>query len=149
MDSLYREYLLDHYHNPKNFGTIKDAEIHKHDINISCGDEVEMFVKLEKKEHNKTENSTKKDNYNKKEKFDDQKIKDIKFSGRGCVICMAAASILTEELIGKKIKDIKNMSTNDLLELLQLQLTPTRVKCAMLGLVTLKKGILEYESSAR
>lgn len=131
MSDLYREYLLDHYHNPKNKGTITNAEIHKHDINISCGDEIEIYVKL--------------DDSTKKEKLDNQKIKEIKFSGQGCVICMASASILTEELTGKKIKDVKNMNTEDLLELIQLQLTPTRIKCAMLSLVTLKKGILDYE----
>lgn len=137
MSDLYREYLLEHYHNPKNLGIIKDADIQKHDINISCGDEVEIYVKLEEADN--------KHNI-KKEKFDNQKIKDIKFSGQGCVICMASASILTEELQGKKIIDVKNMNTDSLLELLQLQLTPTRVKCAMLSLVTLKKGIMEYES---
>jgi len=132
MTDLYREYLLDHYHNPKNQGTIKNADIQKHDINISCGDEVEMYAKL--------------DTNTKKEKFDNQVIKELKFNGKGCVICMATASILTEELTGKTIKDVKNTNTDELLELLHLQLTPARIKCAMLSLVTLKKGIIDYES---
>ncbi len=141
MSDLYREYLLEHYHNPKNKGTIKDADIHKHDINVSCGDEIEIFVKLDK-HADKNKINTK----DIKKDFDNQKIKEIKFSGQGCVICMATAAILTEELTGKKIKEVKDMNTDDLLELIQLQLTPTRIKCAMLSLVTLKKGILEYES---
>jgi nitrogen fixation NifU-like protein len=113
-------------------GVIKDADIQKQDINISCGDEIEMYVKL--------------DTATKKEKFDNQVIKEIKFNGKGCVICMASASILTEEVTYKKIKDVKEMNTDSLLELIQLQLTPARIKCAMLSLVTLKKGIMDYES---
>jgi len=132
MDDLYREYLLDHYHNPKNKGVMKNPDIRKHDINISCGDEVEMFIKL--------------DDSTRKEKFDDQRIEDIKFQGRGCVICMASTSMLTEELAGKKISEVKAMNTDDMLEMLQLKLTPTRIKCAMLPLVTIKKGILDKES---
>jgi nitrogen fixation NifU-like protein len=132
MDDIYREFLLDHYHSPRNKGVLKNPDIHKHDINISCGDEVEMFVKL--------------DGHDPKVKLDDRKIKEIKFQGRGCVICMASTSILTEELEGKSISEVKAMNTDSLLEMLQLKLTPTRIKCAMLPLVTLKKGILDKEA---
>lgn len=124
MEGLYREYLLDHYHNPQNVGKIENAEIKKHDLNVSCGDEVEMFVKLD----------------------DDKKhIKEIKFIGHGCVICMASTSILTDELKGKSLKEVKEMNTDTILEMIKLKLTPTRIKCAMLSLVTIKKGILDYE----
>jgi nitrogen fixation NifU-like protein len=126
MDELYREYLLDHYKNPHNKGEIKNADIHQHDINISCGDEVEIYVKLDEKNHDT--------------------IKNIKFEGRGCVICMASTSILTDEVIGKKLSDIHKMDTDDLLKIIGLKLTPARIKCAMLPLVTIKKGVIEYES---
>ena len=123
MDELYREYLLDHYKNPHNKGVIKNADIKKHDINISCGDEVEMYAKVY-----------------------DGKIKDVKFEGRGCVICMASTSILTDELRGMKLADVSKMGTEDILKLIGLPLTPTRIKCAMLSLVTIKKGIIDYEA---
>lgn len=125
MESLYREYLLDHYHNPHNLGKIENADIHKHDLNVSCGDEMEMFAKLD-------------DNKD--------KIKEIKFTGHGCVICMASASMLSEELEGKSLKEVRKMDTDTVLDILQLKLTPTRIKCAMLPLATLKKGILDYDS---
>jgi len=126
MDELYREYLLDHYKNPHNKGIIKNADIHQHDINISCGDKVEIYVKLDEKNHDI--------------------IKNVKFEGRGCVICMASTSILTDEIVGKKLSEIHKMDTDDLLKIIGLKLTPARIKCAMLPLVTIKKGIIEYES---
>jgi len=123
MDELYREYLLDHYKNPHNKGTIKNPDVHKHDINISCGDEIEIYAKIH-----------------------DGVVKDVKFEGKGCVICMASASILTDEIVGKKITEVQAMGTDELLSIIGLKLTPTRIKCAMLPLVTIKKGIIDYES---
>ena len=123
MDDLYREYLLDHYKNPHNKGELKNADIKMHDINISCGDEVEMYAKVK-----------------------DGKIEHIKFDGQGCVICMASASILTDELRGAKLTDVSKMGTDDIIKLIGLNLSPTRIKCAMLPLVTIKKGIIDYES---
>ncbi len=125
MDELYREYLLDHYKNPKNFGELKNPDINKHDNNPLCGDDVEIFAKLDPK----------------KERFS-----EIKFKGHGCVICMASASILMDELQGKKLKEIQKMQTEDMLKLLGIELTPTRIKCMMLPLVAVKKGIMEYEA---
>ncbi|HYD03736.1 MAG TPA: iron-sulfur cluster assembly scaffold protein [Alphaproteobacteria bacterium] len=137
MSDIYREYLLDHYHNPKNKEKMPDADIQKRDINISCGDDVEMFIKLDNDEVKSK---------SRKPDIDGKKIAEIKFQGTGCVICMATASILTEEMAGKTISDIKKMNTDELLDMIKLQLTPTRVKCAMLPLVTMKKGILDYEA---
>jgi nitrogen fixation NifU-like protein len=127
MEKLYREYLLDHYHNPQNLGKIENAEIRRHDINLSCGDEVEMFVKLDDSNKNM--------------------IKEVKFTGHGCVICMASSSILSEEISGKSLREVKEMNADSMLEMLRLKLTPTRIKCAMLPLVTIKKGILDYDSA--
>ncbi len=134
MDELYREYLLEHYKDPQNKGKIKNPDIHKYDVNVSCGDEVEIFIKLDKPHEDKDGS------------IDKRKITDIKFDGHGCVICMASASILTEEVLGKTIGEVKKMNTDSMLKLLQLNLTPTRIKCAMLPLVTIKKGVLEKES---
>jgi nitrogen fixation NifU-like protein len=128
MDDLYREYLLDHYKNPKNFGEIKNSDIHKHDNNPLCGDEIEIFAKVDGKNGK------------------DEKIKEIKFKGHGCVICMASASILMDEIEGKKLKDIQKMQTEDMLKLLGIELTPARIKCMMLPLKALQKGMIDYES---
>lgn len=125
MDDLYREVLLDHYKNPQNFGELKNPDIHKYDNNPLCGDEIEIFVKLDAKK---------------------EVIKDIKFKGHGCVICMASASILMNELGGQKLKDIQKMDTEQMLKIIGLELTPARIKCMMLPLVTIKKGIIEYQS---
>ncbi|MGV8150330.1 MAG: iron-sulfur cluster assembly scaffold protein [Candidatus Woesearchaeota archaeon] len=124
-DELYREYLLDHYKNPKNFGEIQNSDIHKHDNNPLCGDEIEIFAKLDKKK---------------------ETISEIKFKGHGCVICIASGSILMDELEGKKLKDIQKMRPEDMLKLLGLELTPARIKCMMLPLKTLQKGIIDYEA---
>lgn len=125
MDELYREVLLDHYKNPVNYGELKNPDIHKHDNNPLCGDDIEIFAKLDDKKEN---------------------IKEIKFKGHGCVICMASASILMEELEDKKIKDIQKMDTEQMLKIIGLELTPARIKCMMLPLVTVKKGIIDYQS---
>jgi len=125
MDELYREYLLDHYKNPKNFGDIKNPDIYKHDDNPLCGDDIEIFVKLDDKK---------------------EQIKDIKFKGRGCVICIASASILMDELEHKKLKEIQKMKTDDMLKLLGIELTPSRIKCMMLPLKAIQKGIIVYEA---
>lgn len=126
MDELYREYLLDHYKNPKNFGELKNPDIHKHDNNPLCGDDIEIFAKIDGKK--------------------DEKISEIRFKGHGCVICMASASILMDEIEGKKLKDIQKMETSDMLKLLGIELTPTRIKCMMLPLKALQKGIIDYEA---
>jgi nitrogen fixation NifU-like protein len=125
MDELYREVLLDHYKNPQNFGMIKNPDIHKYDNNPLCGDEIEIFVKLD---NNK------------------EKVKDIKFKGHGCVICIASASIITDDMMGKELKKIQKMDTDDMLKLLGIELTPARIKCMMLPLITIKKGLIEYQS---
>lgn len=124
-DNMYREFMLDHYHNPHNKGTIKNADIHKYDVNISCGDEIDMYIKVDK-----TDNT----------------ITKVQFEGRGCVICIATASILTDEIQGKKLSEIQTLKTEDMLKLIGIQLTPARIKCAMLPLVTIQKGIIEYET---
>jgi len=122
MDELYREVLLDHYKNPHNKGIILKPHIHKDDHNPLCGDMIEIFIRLK-----------------------GERIENITFEGKGCVISQASASILTEDLKGKTLKQVQDMTREDLLDLIGLQLTPTRVKCAMLPLSAIKKGIIEYE----
>jgi len=125
IDAMYREELLEYYNHPANRGIIEDAQIKFSDQNPLCGDTVELFVKLD---------------------IEEQKIKQAKFQGNGCVISMASAAIISEYAEGKSIDELKTMTREDMLGLLGLHLTPARVKCAMLALTALKKGIVEYES---
>jgi len=124
MSDIYFEIILDHYKYPRNFGKIDDADIKVKDSNPLCGDEVEYYIKLDDKK---------------------EKIKEIKFIGKGCAISQASASILTELLKDKKIEEIKNFKKEDLLaELGNPQLGPTRIKCALLPLKTIKLGIYAF-----
>lgn len=123
MDELYREVLLEHYKNPHNKGAILKPDLHKEDSNPLCGDMIEVFARIK-----------------------DHKIDKITFEGKGCVISQASASMLTDELKGKTLKEVQDMTREDLLDLIGLQLTPTRVKCAMLSLTAIKKAIIDYEA---
>lgn len=129
---LYVERILEIYKNPKNFGEIQDAEIKKINYNPSCGDMISIFVKLEK---------------NTLRQVDEYIVNDVKFKGHGCVISIASASLLLENIKGKQIQDIEKISSKEVLEILGIDLSknPSRIKCAMLPLLTLKEGIKEIK----
>jgi len=119
---IYREIILDYYRNPRNFGKIDSPDISIMDSNPLCGDEIEIHVK-----------------------FDGDKVKDVKFTGKGCAISQASASMLTEMIMGKNLEDMKNVGKDDILESLGLSnLGPARIKCALLSLKTLKLGMYSY-----
>jgi nitrogen fixation protein NifU and related proteins len=121
-DDIYREIILDHYRNPRNKGKLPDADVSIHDSNPLCGDEIDMHLKV-----------------------DDDKIRDVKFEGRGCAISQASASMLTEMVMGKPLTSIKDLSKNDILENIGLtSLGPARIKCALLSLKVLKLGMVKY-----
>ena len=115
MDDLYRDYILDHYKNPRNAGELADATHHYHDTNPLCGDEITMFLKVE-----------------------DERVTDVAFSGRGCAISQASASILTEEVKGKTLEELRSLDRDHVLTNLGITISPARIKCALLGLKTLK-----------
>ncbi|HEX3721210.1 MAG TPA: SUF system NifU family Fe-S cluster assembly protein [Nitrolancea sp.] len=117
MADLYREQILDHSRNPRNFGQIEDPDITYEDSNPLCGDRVRIDVKV-----------------------DDGIIADIKFSGRGCAISQAAASMLTEMVKGHEVSEIRDLSADEMLEELGIPISPARIKCALLGLKVLKSG---------
>jgi nitrogen fixation NifU-like protein len=119
-DQLYREVILDHYKNPRNHGTIENPDAHAEGKNPLCGDETEIFVKFG------TDGAT---------------IEDIKFSGRGCAISQAATSMLTEMVKGRQASEVATMTRDDILEEVGIPLTPVRLKCALLGLTTLKVAL--------
>ncbi len=120
MDQLYREVILDHYKNPRGHGVIEDADAEAEGMNPLCGDEVSIYVSFGE---------------------DGETIDDVKFSGRGCAISQAATSMLTEMVSGRKASDVAAMPKEQLLEELGIPLTPVRLKCAILGLSTLKLAL--------
>jgi nitrogen fixation protein NifU and related proteins len=117
-DDLYRDIILDHYRNPRNRGTLDPADFTYEDVNPLCGDEIRIDVRVK-----------------------DDKIDEIAFSGRGCAISQASASILMEMTDGKSLDEVKAITKEDLLEELMVPISPARLKCALLSLKVLKAGI--------
>jgi nitrogen fixation NifU-like protein len=119
-DQLYREVILDHYKNPRGHGLIEDADAEAEGQNPLCGDEVTIYVAFGD---------------------DGDTIEDVKFSGRGCAISQAATSMLTEMVKGRSATDVATLPRDELLEEIGIPLTPVRLKCALLGLSTLKLAL--------
>jgi nitrogen fixation NifU-like protein len=119
-DQLYREVILDHYKNPRGHGVMEDADADAEGMNPLCGDEVTIYVRFGE---------------------DSDTIDEVKFSGRGCAISQAATSMLVEMVQGKKASEVAVLDKDELLEEIGIPLTPIRLKCAMLGLTTLKVAL--------
>lgn len=120
---IYREMILEHYKNPVNVGNLEKADVISRDSNLVCGDEIEIQMK-----------------------FDDGKIDDIKFQGQGCAISIASVDILIDLVKNKTIEDIKALTTENFLKILGIELSPLRLKCALLGLKALKTAVYTYLS---
>ena len=118
MEDLYRENILDHYQNPRNHGTLDEPDISFQDDNPLCGDVIRIDIKLD----------------------GDDRVVDVAFSGEGCAISQASASMLTDEILGKTLDQVRQIDKDDILELLGIQLGPVRIKCALLSLKVLKAG---------
>jgi nitrogen fixation NifU-like protein len=119
-DDLYRENILDHYKSPRNHGTIEDADASAEGMNPLCGDEVTITLAFG---------------------ADGETIEDVRFAGRGCAISQASTSMLTELIKGRKAADVLEFEKEELLEEVGIPLTPIRLKCAILGLHTLKVAL--------
>ncbi|HLD02019.1 MAG TPA: iron-sulfur cluster assembly scaffold protein [Patescibacteria group bacterium] len=115
MNDFYREEIIDHYRHPMNFGSLPDATVSSKISNPFCGDELELFIKL-----------------------NSQSAVDIRFIGKGCALSIAGASILTEFIKGKSINALTKFSEKDMLDLLNIDVSETRKKCVLLGLEALK-----------
>ena len=120
MDDFYRDYILDHYRNPRNFGHLEHPTASAEDINPLCGDKISMELIVD--EHGV--------------------VSDIRFSGQGCAISQASASMLTETIKGMNIEDVAKLSKDVVLENVGIGISPTRMKCAMLGLRVLKSAAI-------
>ncbi|RMW37219.1 MAG: iron-sulfur cluster assembly scaffold protein [Nitrosopumilus sp.] len=119
---IYHEMIVDYSRNPVNYGEIEDHDVTFHDANPLCGDSIDIDMKI-----------------------DDDKVTDIKFHGKGCAICMACSSVLTEITKGKSLEDVKNIEKNDVLSELGLEhLQAVRIKCALLSLKVLKSALYTY-----
>lgn len=116
--ALYREEILDHYQNPRNWGKPKQFTHTSVLNNPFCGDSLTVFLNVRR-----------------------GVVKEIHFEGSGCVISLSAASILSEKLKGKRRTEILTLTANDVLKILGLTLTPTRLKCALLSLETIHKAL--------
>lgn len=118
MDDLYRENILDHYENPRNYGTLESPDFSYRDFNPLCGDEIQIDLRMA-----------------------DGKVEQIGFEGKGCAISLASASMLTEIVEGMNLAGLRNLGKEDILESLGIPLSPMRLKCALLPLKALKAGV--------
>jgi len=119
-DQLYREVIIDHYKNPRGHGLLEDPDAEAEGQNPLCGDEVSIYVAFGE---------------------DGDTIDEVKFSGRGCAISQAATSMLTEMVKGRSAAEVASLPRDELLEEIGIPLTPVRLKCALLGLSTLKLAL--------
>ncbi|OGY87461.1 MAG: SUF system NifU family Fe-S cluster assembly protein [Candidatus Kerfeldbacteria bacterium RIFOXYA2_FULL_38_24] len=115
---LYQQEILEHFKHPHHHGKINDANITQKERNSSCGDELTFYLQV-----------------------DGEKVVNVSFEGDGCAISQAAASMLTDEIIGKKLTEIKIFSKEKIIELLGIDLGPTRLKCALLSLQGIQQAI--------
>lgn len=116
---LYGEIILDHYQNPHHHGRLEHATLSGRDSNPLCGDQIQLDLQTDREGN----------------------IVDVGFTGQGCAISQASASMLTDELMGKSLYEAAQMTNEDIFRMLGVPLTAARIKCALLSLVTLKKTI--------
>lgn len=123
MDDMYRELILEHHKYPHNAGTLAQPTVSHEETNPLCGDRIRIDLAIES-----------------------GIITDVRFTGRGCAISQASASLLTDELKGKSLDDVRALTKDDLLDLIGIPLAhnPVRIKCALLSLKALKAGVYEY-----
>lgn len=119
MDDLYRDLIIERYKNPQYRGHLDPHDIYFEDDNPLCGDHIEITIRV----------------------GEDGMVKEAAFEGKGCAISQASADLLMESIHGKSLEEVKQMSKQDVLDLLGIELGPVRLKCALLSLKVLKAGV--------
>jgi nitrogen fixation NifU-like protein len=114
----YREYILDHYRDPRNYGTLENPDVHWEDANPLCGDQLAMDLHIV-----------------------DNCVTEVRFRGRGCAISQATASMLSEMIEGRTLDEVRALGKEDVLEALGIPISPARTKCAFLSLRVLHRGL--------
>ncbi len=118
MSMDYREYILEHYRNPRNYGKLDKPDVHAEDTNPLCGDQLGMDLMVE-----------------------GDLVKEVRFQGRGCAISQSAASMLSEMIEGKTVAEVRALGKEDVLDALGVPISPARTKCAFLSLRVLHRGL--------
>lgn len=124
MDDLYRDEILEHYRNPHNFGTLPSPDAVHEGHNPLCGDRITLMLAI-----------------------DDGAIEDMAFNGRGCAISQASASLLTDRLRGLSLDAAEALTNQDVLDLLGIDISPARLRCALLSIDTLKRALDERDAT--
>jgi nitrogen fixation NifU-like protein len=123
MDDLYRDEILEHYREPHNFGTLDAPDASYEGHNPLCGDRITIMLSVDVAGN----------------------VSDVAFSGRGCAISQASASMLTDEVKGRPLTEVEAMKNQDILDLLGIEISPARLKCALLSLETLQRALDERD----
>jgi nitrogen fixation NifU-like protein len=119
MDDLYRDEILEHYRRPHNFGTLETPDASFEGSNPLCGDRITMMLGL----------------------GEDDRVSAVAFTGRGCAISQASASMLTDAIKGKPLAEVARLRDQDVLDELGIEISPARLKCALLSIETLRNAI--------
>jgi len=120
MDDLYRDYILEHYRRPHNFGVLDHPTASYEGANPLCGDRITIMLGVR-----------------------DGVVAEVAFTGRGCAISQASASLLTDEVRGKPVEEVARLTPDDVLDLLGIEISPARLKCALLSLDTLQHALAD------
>ena len=120
MDDLYRDEILEHYRNPHNFGTLETPSVVHEGANPLCGDRITLMLGIDEAGN----------------------IAEVAFTGRGCAISQASASMLTDEIKGRQLSDVAQLGRQDVLDNLGIEISPARLKCALLSLDTLRRSLV-------
>lgn len=118
--NIYQQQILDNYHNPVNFGKPTSYTHTSKKQNLSCGDEIEIYLTIQ-----------------------DGKVVDMHYEAEGCAISVASASLLSQYIVGKTLEEVKKMGIEEIKEILGIELTPSRNKCALLALQAVQASITQ------